>query len=69
MGSGSVNIKLAKLLGASEEPVVQVLTLYIPDRVRDGKRIRNVNKWITEAEQVLTAIGRGSTSMLPADGT
>ncbi|MGD1075585.1 MAG: hypothetical protein ABR903_05850 [Thermodesulfovibrionales bacterium] len=65
----SVYVKLAKLLGASEEPSVQVLTLYIPDKDRDGKRIKSLNRWIKEAQKVLTAIGGGSTSMPPADGT
>jgi hypothetical protein len=35
----SIDVILAKLLGASEEPAVQVLTLYIPDKDRDGKRL------------------------------
>jgi len=62
-------VNLTKLLGAFEEPSVQVLTLYIPDKDKDGKRIRNLNRWIKEAQTVLTAIGGGSTSMPPADGT
>lgn len=65
----SIDVILAKLLGASEEPAVQVLTLYIPDKDKDGQRIKNLNRWIKEAQKVLTAIGRGSTSMPPADGT
>ncbi len=65
----SIDVILAKLLGALEEPAVQVLTLYIPDKDRDGKRIKNLNRWIKEAQKVLTTIGGGSTSMPPADGT
>jgi len=65
----SIEVILAKLLGASEEPSVQVLTLYLPDKDKDGKPIKNLNKWITEAQKVLSAIGGGCTSMAPADGT
>lgn len=65
----SVDVILAKLLGASEESAVQILTLYIPDKDRGGKQIKNLNRWIKEAQKVLTAIGRGSTSMPPSDGT
>ena len=65
----SVELILAKLLGASEEPAVQVLTLYIPGKDSDGKRIKNLKRWVKEAQKVLTAIGGGATSMPPADGT
>jgi hypothetical protein len=65
----SIDVILSKLLGASEEPAVQILTLYIPDKDKDGKRIKNLNSWIKEAQKVLTVIGRGSTSIPPADGT
>lgn len=64
-----VDVILAKLLGASEEPSVQVLTLYIPNKDKDGKQIKGLTKWLKDAQKVLTAVGRGSTSMPPADGT
>ena len=69
MRDDSIEVILAKLLGASEEPSAQVLTLYIPDKDKEGKQIKNLTKWIKEAQKVLTALGRGSTSMPPADGT
>jgi hypothetical protein len=69
MRDDSVEVILAKLLGASEEASVQVLTLYIPNKDKNGKQIKNLTKWIKEAQKVMTAVGRGSTSMPPADGT
>jgi hypothetical protein len=48
---------------------VQVLTLYIPNKDKDGVQICKLNMWIKEAQTVLATIGRGSTSMPPADGT
>ena len=69
MAKDSIEVILEKLLGASEAPSVQVLTLYLPDKDKDGKPIKNLNKWITEAQKVLSAIGGGCTSMAPADGT
>lgn len=69
MLNDSVDVILAKLLGASEEPSAQVLTVYIPNKDKNGKQIKNLNRWIKEAQKVLTAIGGGSTSMPPADGT
>lgn len=69
MFDDKVDVILAKLLGASEEPSAQVLTLYIPDKDKDGKQIKNLNRWLKEAQNVLTLIGSGSTAMPPADGT
>ena len=62
-------IDLSKILGVNKPASTQVLTLYIPDRDREGNKIRNLNKWIKEAQRVLTMIGGGSTMMPPADGT
>ena len=61
-------VDLTSLLGASKAPATQVLTLYIPDKDRNGKQIKNLSKWIREAQDVLTAIGGGSTST-SANGT
>lgn len=69
MEGDSVEINLAKILGASEEPSIQQLTLYIPNKDKKGKEIKNLHKWIKEAQKVLTIIGGGSTTMPPADGT
>lgn len=65
MPDDDIYVVLTKLLGASEDPATQVLTLYIPNKDKDGKPIRNLTGWIKKARNVLTAVGRGSTSMPP----
>ncbi|MBF0556621.1 MAG: hypothetical protein HQK96_19045 [Nitrospirae bacterium] len=69
MVDNSTDLNLFELLGASEESSEQVLTLYIPNKNKNGEEIRNMNRWIRDAQKVLTSIGGGSTSMPPADGT
>lgn len=64
-----IDINLSEILGVSEPASVQVLTLYIPDKDKDGKKIKHLEKWIKEAQKVLTIIGGGSTTIPPADGT
>jgi len=69
MGDDILEINLKEVLGAVEEPSVQQLTLYIPNRDKDGKEIKRLYLWIKEAQKVLTIIGGGATTMPPADGT
>lgn len=64
-----LEIDLGKILGAIEAPSTQQLTLYIPNKDKDGKEIKHLRAWMKEAQKVLTIIGRGSTTMPPADGT
>jgi len=59
MAKDSIEVILEKLLGASEAPSVQVLTLYLPDKDKDGKPIKNLNKWIAEAQKVFPPLGEG----------
>jgi len=60
---------LARVLGALEEPSVQQLTLYIPNKDKNGKQIKNFDRWVKEAQRILARIGGGSTALPPADGT
>ena len=60
---------IAKIFGVMEAPSVQQLTLYIPDKDRNGKQIKNRKKWLKEAQQILTYLGGGATAFPPADGT
>ncbi|MBI5554658.1 MAG: hypothetical protein HY920_02235 [Elusimicrobia bacterium] len=64
-----LEINLGEILGAVEVPSTPQLTLYIPDKDKDGREIKHLRTWIKEAQKVLTIIGRGSTTMPPADGT
>ncbi len=69
MSTKSREINLAELIGAIETFSVQQLTLYIPHRDRDGKSVKDINKWIKEAQRLLAVIGGGATTMPPADGS
>ncbi len=64
-----IEIDLGGILGAVESPSTQQLTLYISNKDKDGKEIKHFRSWVKEAQKVLTIIGRGSTTMPPADGT
>lgn len=60
---------LAKELGAVEEFSTQKLCLYIPDQDKDGGAVRDYERWVTEAREILSRIGGGTTALPPADGT
>lgn len=64
-----IKINLGEVLGTVESPSTQQLTLYIPNRDKDGREVKRFRSWVKEAQKVLTIIGRGSTMMPPADGT
>ena len=64
-----MEFNLGKELGATEEPAAQRLTLYIPNKDRDGAMIDEHEKWITEAQGLLTEIGGGATAFPPVEGT
>ena len=55
-------------LGAEEGFSHQVLTLYIPDKDREGREIGTQRKWVLEAARLLTTIGGGVTIMPPVEG-
>jgi len=63
-----LEIDLKEALGAAEAPSTQQLTLYIPDKDKNGRKVKDLHRWIKEAEKTLAMIGRGSTMML-AKGT
>ena len=64
-----LEINLGEILGAIEEPSTQQLTLYIPNKDKEGRKIKNFPRWVKEARKVLTIIGKGCTTMPPADGS
>jgi hypothetical protein len=59
---------LGQQLGADEGYSGQRLTLYIPNKDKDGQEITNVVKWVNEARELLSQIGGGATAYPPADG-
>jgi hypothetical protein len=60
---------LGKELGATEEPSAQRLTLYIPNKDRDGALIADHEGWCKRAQELLTEIGGGATAFPSVDGT
>jgi hypothetical protein len=60
---------LREELGATEEPSAQRLTLYVPDKDREGELIADHAGWCRKAQQLLTEIGGGATAFPPVDGT
>lgn len=64
-----VETSLTEMVGAEEEPSMQQLTLYIPNKDKIGNEIENLQDWIKEARKLLTIIGGGATALPPADGS
>jgi hypothetical protein len=64
-----MDLDVGKEFGASEEPSGQRLTLYVPNKDRDGALIPDHAIWCIEAQEILTEIGAGATSFPPVDGT
>ena len=59
---------LGEALGATGGISVQCLTLYIPDRDRNGNEIGDQRRWVLEAADLLARIGGGVTIMPPVEG-
>lgn len=60
---------LGAAIGAEEGYSGQRLTLYIPNKDKDGNDVVDIEEWISEARKLLSGIGRGSTTFPPADGS
>ena len=56
-------LDVGRALGSCEPAALQVLTLYIPDRDRDGRKIRNHQTWVDSALRLLATIGGGATCL------
>lgn len=69
MSNDILGIDLKEILGASVLPSSQQLALYIPNKDKEGNKIKQLHKWIKEAKKLLSIIGGGETTMPPADGT
>lgn len=59
---------LSKSLGAGGGTSVQCLTLYIPNRDRDGREVPGQRSWVLRAAGLLAKIGGGVTIMPPVEG-
>lgn len=61
-------VDLGAALGASDATSTQVLTLYIPNKDRDGAEFDNRRRWVLEAAHLLAELGGGVTVMPPCEG-
>ncbi len=61
-------VDLAAALGAEEDYATQCLTIYVPNKDRQGQEIGNQRKWVLEAIRLLSEINRGATAMPPVEG-
>lgn len=64
----SPQVNIADALGASDQTSVQVLTLYIPSRDRDGRAIKDHDRWVKTAADLLVQVGGGVTIAPPVRG-
>jgi hypothetical protein len=64
-----MDFDLGKELGATEEPLSQRLTLYIPNKDRLGGLIADHDTWTDQAQELLTETGNGTTAFPPVEGT
>lgn len=65
MSDKEEELDLALALGAQESYSTKKLTLYIPDKDRDGAEFGTQRRYILEAAQLLARIG-GGVSIMPA---
>lgn len=61
----TLDVELAEALGATAPTSIQVLTLYIPNKDRDGGAIADQERWVREAAALLARIGGGVTVLRP----
>ena len=64
-----LDLNLGQELGATGEPAAQRLTLYIPNKDRSDQVVADHPRWVKEAHELLTRIGRGATALPPVDGS
>src|SRR5262245_6573468 len=65
----TVEMDFATELGAASEPAAQPRTLYVPTKDQQDGVIADHDRWVKEAQELLTHIGKGATAFPPVDGT
>ncbi|MBI5535602.1 MAG: hypothetical protein HY898_22925 [Deltaproteobacteria bacterium] len=68
MTDDSEDIDLGEALGASDATSTQMLTLYIPNKDRDGNEFGSQRRWVLKAADLLAQIGGGVTVMPACEG-
>ncbi len=61
-------VDLAEELGALGSTSIQLLTLYIPNKDKDGNEFGAQRVWVLDASKLLARIGGGVTIMPPCEG-
>ena len=63
-----MKIDLGVELGATAAFSTQRLTLFIPNKDQNGRKLKDHKRWVDDARELLSKIGGGSTAFPPADG-
>jgi hypothetical protein len=61
-------IDLVVAFGADSGVSTQCLTIYVPNKDRNGEEIGNQRKWVLEAIRLLSEINGGATALPPVEG-
>jgi hypothetical protein len=67
-GEGEGIFDLGDALGATEAPSVQKITIYLPNKDREGNLIPDIEDWISAGMQILADINLGVTRLPWAKG-
>jgi hypothetical protein len=67
-GRKLMDLDIGEELGADGGYSSQRLTIFIPNKDKDGVVLANVDQWVHEARELLSQIGGGATTYPPADG-
>jgi hypothetical protein len=61
-GGNQGGLRLKELIGASEAISVQELSIFLPNRDKNGIEIEDIDVWIDQALEVLSGIGGGASA-------
>lgn len=67
-GDETFDLELAEALGATAPTSIQVLSLYIPNKDRDGNPVEDQERWVEQAAELLAQMGGGVTVLPPCRG-
>src|SRR4051812_32364668 len=56
-------LPIKELLGASEVVSVQQISIYLPDKDKDGRFIDDHEIWVDQGLEILSAIGGGASAL------
>jgi hypothetical protein len=63
-----MDLDIGEELGADDGYSSQRLTVFIPNKDKDGVVLADVEQWVNEARELLSEIGGDATTYPPADG-